>query len=441
MYLRTKNIIVFILFICLSFGQDIFTIGIVGDQFGSYDTDEAYQIMENSVGKITTYNPDIIVHVGDIVESIRGINSFDDYRSNFKLATGILNKANTPWIVSIGDHGVVPPVFEANSNDRSRENWFMKCSNEFKTPIKDSPYYSIDVDGYHFIALYSLEQLHTDPRWGSIFLNNISDKQYIWLKNDLENNNNSKGIIVLIHHPMWYVWSNWMEIHDLLKNYPVISVIAGHYHYDQDEGLIDGIRYLVMGSTGGVVKNTDANSGGIQEYGIMKLREDKIEDLKLYEVNSDSLLEWTPRVSMDRVQAISCMLDNLFGEIKLVRDGDKIFVKNNSRNNSEYLEFSSISNPIDLPIDIKITSNDSMFTDPTWFINDTLFTDSAILAPGYNVDWANYSNVGQWYKHPKIWQALLNQKHISENITLTFTIKFIDTLERIIKRDISYSVK
>lgn len=443
MYLRYKILIGLAFLTYISFGQNALTIGIVGDQFGSYDAVESYQIMEKAVEKITAYNPDVILHVGDMVESIRGIETFDDYHANFERATDILNKTNIPWIVSIGDHGVVPPVFKTNSDDRSREEWFLTCANEFKTPIKDKPYYSIDIKGYHFIALYSLENLHTDPRWGSIFQNKISEKQFEWLKQDLEKNKNSKGIIVVVHHPMWYVWSNWMEIHNLLTQYPVISVLAGHYHYDQDDGILDGIKYSVMGSTGGVVKVIDVDSGGIQEYGILHIKNQKIESMNLYEVNSDSLLEWTPRISMDRIQAISCVLDNLFGEIKLVKENDRIYVLNNNGDTSEYINISSIANPIDLPIEIQISSQDCSIADQSWTIDDSTFldTDYVKLEPGYNIDWANYSNVGQWYEHPTIWKARLNQDNISENITLSFAIKFIDTKERTIKRDISYFVR
>jgi len=431
-----KNICLFIIIILLTAcASQKFTIGVVGDQFGSYDTDRSYEIMDIAVDKINKHDPDVIIHVGDIVESVRGINTFDDYKSNFKKATDIMNNSNTPWLVAIGDHGVVPPTYKANSSDRSREEWFMQCSNIFDTPILDSHYYSMNVDGYHLIALYSLENLHTDPRWGSIFLNKISVEQLSWLKKDLEKHKSSFGIIVIVHHPMWYVWSNWMEVHNILKEYNVTAVIAGHYHYDQDDGFIDNIRYLVMGSTGGVVKNTDANTGGVQEYGILEVNYDNIVDLKLYEVFSDSLLEWTPRVSTDRIQAISCMLDNLWDAVDLTIEDGKL---------SEHISISSISNPIDIPIEIEVSNADSLLTNQKWIINNETITNSKsmTLDPGYNVGWANYTSVGQWYKFPVIWEAMIDQDLNSfESITLTYKIKFEDSKPRTIRRDITYPVK
>ena len=228
-FLNTVQKYFFGLFIVLSLfscEQAEITIGIVGDQFGSYNADQSYLIMQKSVNKMANYHPDILLHVGDMVESVRDINTFKEYESNFIIAAKIMNSINKPWILAVGDHDVVPPDYQVCSTDRSREKWFTECWQQYKPKGNTKLYYSRDVKEYHFISLYSLENLHTDPRWGSIFLNKINTEQLSWLKSDLEQNKHSNGIIVLIHHPQWYVWSNWMEIHNLLRDYPVIAVIA-----------------------------------------------------------------------------------------------------------------------------------------------------------------------------------------------------------------------
>ncbi|NHZ85109.1 MAG: hypothetical protein GWP19_04425 [Planctomycetia bacterium] len=448
--LRSKGVIflkyIYCFFLVLGFCSCAYqgiTIGVVGDQFGSYDADESYRVMQKSVSKLVKYKPDVLLHVGDIVESNRDIKTFEDYQSNFEIATNIMNNTQIPWIVTIGDHDVVPPIYKASSSDRSREKWFMDCCELYKTPISDKPYYSKDVNGYHFISLYSLENLHTDPRWGSIFLNKINVDQLAWLKEDLKNNKDSNGIIVIVHHPHWYAWSNWMEVHEILREYPVITVIAGHYHYDQDDGTIDGIRYLVMGSSGGIVKDSDAHSGGVQEYAIIKIRNSEIKELNLYETDSDSSLEWTPRKSMDRVQAIAVMLDNLWKDVRLFRKDGKIFAKNNSSINSKKIELVSLANPIDVPIEIEIVFPDTILTDPIWNIADSTVVgyDPVMLDPGERIGWANYSNVGQWNQHPALWQAkfISSDKKIKQ-ITLSVLVKFYDTQQRFIRRSITYTI-
>ncbi|MDO9548138.1 MAG: hypothetical protein Q7J65_04135 [Candidatus Marinimicrobia bacterium] len=300
-----------------------------------------------------------------------------------------------------------------------------------------------DVKGYHFISLYSLENLHTDPRWGSIFLNKINADQLSWLRDDLETNRRSKGIIVLVHHPHWYVWSNWMEIHELLRNYPVIAVIAGHYHYDQDDGIIDGIRYVVMGSSGGVVKDTDAHSGGVQEYAVLNLKGRKIKALSLFEVESDSVLELTLRLSMDRIQALSCMLDNLWQDVRLVRKEGKIVDQDSGSPDDGHIELASLTNPIDIPIEIEIEFPDTILTSPVWNTADSILSgyDPIKLKPGERIGWANYSNVGQWYRPSALWQAKIisGDKNFNQ-ITLTVLVKFCDTRQRFIRRSITYTV-
>lgn len=428
------------LYSCASQG---ITIGIVGDQFGSYDAKKSYEVMQISVGKLENYKPDVLLHVGDIVESNRNITAFEDYQSNFAIATNIMNNTQLPWIVAIGDHDVVPPVYKAASSDRSREKWFMDCCNLYNTPVSDKPYYSKDVNGYHFISLYSLENLHTDPRWGSIFLNKINDDQLVWLKEDLNNNKDSNGIIVIVHHPHWYVWSNWMEVHKILREYPVVAVIAGHFHYDQDDGLIDGIRYLVMGSSGGVIKNSDAHSGGVQEYAVIKIVDSQIKELKLYEVNSDSSLEWTPRKSMDRVQAISVMLDNLLKDVRLFKKDGKIVSQKYGLPDDQEIQLTSLANPIDVPIEIEITFPDSLLNNPVWNIGDSSIVGlSPIkLDPGERIGWANYSNVGQWNQQSGLWQAnLISGDRSFKQITLSISVKFYDTRQRFIRRSITYTI-
>ncbi len=234
-----------------------------------------------------------------------------------------------------------------------------------------------------------------------------------------------------------------MEVHQLLREYPVIAVIAGHFHYDQDDGTIDGIRYIVMGSSGGVVKDSDAHSGGVQEYAILKLKDSNIEELSLYEVNSDSILEWTPRKSMDRIQAVSCMLDNLRKDVDLYREGNIIISKNINAMHNNQIELTSLANPIDIPIEIEVLFSDSTLANPVWYKKDSTFigSESMILKPGENVGWANYTNVGQWYQPPGLWKAeIISDDKNLKYITLTVIVKFYDTKHRFVNRSITYAI-
>jgi len=430
--------VLLLLFSC-SKNTNSIRIGIIGDQFGAYDAYAAYNIMDTAVQKLTVHNPHILLHVGDMVESVRDVKSYNDYKNLFDRASGIMGKTGLPWLVAIGDHDVAPPGYKPLSSDRSREEWFLSLAKTTSLPIDSLPYYSYSYKNYHFISLYSMEHMHTDPRWGSIFLNGISDKQLDWLKTDLEQNKSSDGIIVLVHHPHWYVWSNWYPVHDILRQYNVVAVIAGHYHYDQDEGYIDGIRYLVMGASGGVIKEADAHSGGAHMYGILDLDCNGIQNIRLYDAFGDTLLELTSRRSMDRIQALSCMLDNLYQDLNLFIDGSA--TGDNEKNDDARISLSSLANPIDIPVHITVETEPGHLLRSSWNISDhhVLSQNGVILPPGDRTGWANYTNTGNWFTLPPLWNATFNDKQNMKNngIPLTITVSFKDTRTRYIKKNIN----
>jgi len=424
--------------------HSILKVGLIGDQTGTYHPDDAVVLLDSAVKKIIAWNPDLIIHVGDMVESIKNVKSMEEYRTQFEKVAKIVKSSGLPWLIAAGDHDVNPPVYQPLSTDHSRETWLVQLSRKLDMPFQSRLYYSFDYRGFHFIALYSLENLHTDPRWGSIFLNSISDEQLAWLANDLESHKKSRGIIVVVHHPHWYSWSNWYRVHELLRRYPVIAVVAGHFHYDQDDGIIDGIRYLVMGSTGGAIKDCDIHSGGIQEYGLMTVDDQNMVKLQLKAIENDSVLELTPRRSMDRLQALECMLDNLWSDNDLKRQGKLIYSDGSSTANRDKIFLKSIGNPIDLPVQINIDYDPEILFNPIWyFAGKTIQGDTAItLYPGERILWANYSNVGQVSKINPIWGAEINPDIITSinSIHLSVTVTFNDNRTRWIKKELYYQI-
>jgi len=416
-------------------------IGIVGDQFGAYDTDKAFKIMEKGVLQLKDKSPDIVLHVGDMLETKRGIKSFDDYKKNYDTAISIMSEFDCPWLLAVGDHDVVPEGFQALSKDRSRETWFMDLIKTSQLPIEDKPYYSYSYKGYHFVVLYSMENLHTDPRWGSIFLNKINSEQIEWLEKDLEANKDNHGVIVLVHHPHWYVWQNWQPIHTLLKEYKTRAVIAGHYHYDQDQGEMDGIRYLVMGCTGGVIKETDQHTAS-QEIAMLTLSKKGIENVLLEEIDSGIELEWTPRISMDRIQALSCMLDNLWQDESLYSKNGVLYSSSDNKI-VEKIDLESLVNPIDLPIKLHISIEGDALFNSEWLLDETMLgQDTVTFEAGYRSGWANYSNVGNWYSPSSVWQVDVDNTKLCEkgSLQLNIHVSFEDTRRREIHKTLNYYI-
>ncbi|HNW59684.1 MAG TPA: metallophosphoesterase [bacterium] len=420
-------------------------VGLIGDQFGAVNADSAYAVMDKAVLRLQQQQPDVVVQVGDMLESIRNIDSYEAYQKNWRTAASIMDQVKRPWFLAFGDHDVVPPEYQPLSGDRSREKWALQLARLQGLPVDSLPYYGVSIKGYHFIFLYSLENLHTDPRWGSIFLNSISDRQMKWLERELDTHQHAKGIIVILHHPHWYVWSNWYRIHELLRRYPVKAVIAGHYHYSQDEGILDGIHYYVMGSTGGVINDTDPNSGGTFVYGLMTLSQKTPPRFLLRSVRSDSVIAVPSRRSMDRIQAVECMLDGLWQDENIVLRQGKLFDRNGDKLTSLHgIGLESIANPIDVPISIVIEYDTTLIAAARWNAGPVPLDGRAKLElkPGLGMGWANYSNVGKLDKSKPVWEADLRpeNRYTLKSITLNVFVSFRDDRERRVHRTITYGI-
>jgi 3',5'-cyclic AMP phosphodiesterase CpdA len=251
-----RTIFVLILFLCASVkghGQrpadHPIRIGIIGDQTFSTDIQASYGVLQQGVSVLSGQSIDVALHVGDLVESTL---SPGEVTALFGQATGILDQLQAPWYLTAGDHDVSPPVFQQDSPDRSREQLFQQLYGARVPAFAVHPWYSFDMRGFHFISLYSFEALDSDSRFGNIFLSQVYDDQFRFLQTDLAAHADARAIIVWVHQPLWYHTSGWKRVHELLRKYPVAAVISGHFHYNQDVGVIDGIHYYTVGGHGGI---------------------------------------------------------------------------------------------------------------------------------------------------------------------------------------------
>ena len=390
------------------------SIGIIGDQTGTADLAQAYVVLSDGVNVLAQKNLDVVIHVGDLLESSA---SEQEIETQFSQATQILDTLPVDWYMTAGDHDVNPPVFTQDSDDRSREALFQELYGARVPAVLQHPYYSFDVGHYHFIALYSLEALHSDPRWGNVFLSKISDTQFDWLRQDLMHNKNAKATVVFLHHPMWYNWSEWKRVHNLLKRHNVAAVVAGHFHYDQREGNIDGIRYIVVGATGGSVKQGSRDAGNVQHVSVMTINGQGKVDMELISLNDDDPLMLTPRRDMDKIQAMDIVLGELWNfastnPVFLKPDGSLV----NACDSTEpaKIKIIPIGNPTDKSINVEIgySSDDTQVV-----LNDPGFTAGeceqvvsdfeCVLARSARIFVANNSSVTVNTFAPPLWEATL----------------------------------
>jgi len=359
-----RTIFVLILFLCTGVkghGQrpadHPIRIGIIGDQTFSTDIQASYGVLQQGVSVLSGQSIDVALHVGDLVESTL---SPGQVTALFGQATSILDQLQAPWYLTAGDHDVSPPVFQQDSPDRSREQLFQQLYGARVPAFAVHPWYSFDMRGFHFISLYSFEALDSDSRFGNIFLSEVYDDQFRFLQTDLAAHANARAIIVWVHQPLWYHTSGWKRVHELLRKYPVAAVISGHFHYNQDVGVIDGIHYYTVGATGGFKKNGNRLAGNVDHVSVLQVSDPQHVSLSL--IALDNLpLNLTPRVDMDRVQALDVQLGNFFdfGQVNPVFNKGGQLVNNCSGNSPAMLQITEIGNPIDLPLDVKITFSSS----------------------------------------------------------------------------------
>jgi 3',5'-cyclic AMP phosphodiesterase CpdA len=392
-------------------GQRTLRVGIIGDQTGTDDIDRSYSALEEGAGILTEKSVDFVFHIGDIVESKAPEHIISE---NFKTATGLLDKIGRPWYLTPGDHDVNPTEYRPASEDRSKETLFRDLYAARNRKVKQNFYYSFDHDGYHFIALYSQETLHVDPRWGNIFMSRISDDQFTWLEMDLEAHKDSKGMVVFLHQPLWYNWTGWLRIHQLLRRYPVLAVVAGHFHHDQSDGRIDDIHYVIVGATGGSVKQANRDGGNVWHVTVMTIRATGVE-FELFALDDHKPLVLTPRVDMDRVQALDTMLGGLvFFPQKTIYLEESTLVSSCGSREPATLHLTNLGNPIDVPVELHLRFRAAKIklASPTFaghFCRPRYTPLNCTIPPGMGIAISNLSRVVSTFEckdSDAVWTAL-----------------------------------
>ena len=356
-------------------------VGVIGDQTYSNDLDASYETLRKAVEILRRQNVAVVLHTGDLIESTR---SETQIRGDFQRSTSILDSLQRPWHLTPGDHDVNAAPFKQDSSDRSREGLYRDLYRVREPELTDSLDHSFNVGSYHFIALNSQRHLHADPRWGNVFLAQITDEQVRWLTRDLDANRRARAVVVFLHQPLWYNWGGWTRVHELLRKYRVAAVIAGHFHYSQDEGTLDGIRYVVAGAAGGNTKNSNPRGATSPQVMVVNLN-GRNASFQALSIDDGTAVPLVPRQAMDRLQA----LDIAAGQVELGGEGQVCVPAK--------LSISTIGNPIDVPIRVHIEP-----AGPGYLLRNSQFTrerclsvsnGDCVLRPSDRVAFSNTSSV------------------------------------------------
>jgi len=365
--------------------------GVIGDQTGTEDLDGAYRTLQAGVTALNLESVELVIHTGDLIESTKPES---EVRVDWARARAILSGLSAPWMLAPGDHDVNPPGWVTGSSDRSREALFMSLYGDHAPDAREALWQVRDVRGVRFIALNSHEALHADPRWGNTFMASISASQRAWLAQALDAKPTPRAIVVFLHQPLWYSWAAWVPVHHLLRSRGVDLVIGGHFHYGQDEGELDGVRYIVVGATGGMTKHGSANAGARHHVSVIEVGADNVSIRVLPLAPEPATVTLAPRRDMDRVQAVSSMLWSA------QRGGRTDALQ------GDCTGIASLGNPIDVPLRLSVITSHSIpipgrfaagFCDPG--------AGECVVAPVTGVQSSNLSTVSLVQTRSPVWKS------------------------------------
>lgn len=385
--------------------QPSLTVGIIGDQTGTANLDEAHAVLARAVARLRAERPQVVLHTGDLLESAE---LPDAYRARFRHAAGLLDGLDVPWHLAPGDHDVNPPAYRVASADRSREALWRELYQAREPRLQAGLWHSFNVGAYHFVALNSHETLHADPRWGSTFLARLSLSQREWLAADLRTHARARATVVFLHQPLWYQWADWQPVHDLLRRHRVAAVVAGHFHYDQDDGDLDGIRYLIVGAAGGSVKRASRDAGSAHHVTLLHLQGRQVK-VTLLPLDGGPPLAATPRADMDRVQALDVMAGELYQfatQNPLCHRDGALFTGTTAATPAR-LRLIPIGNPLDVPLRVEVSLDSAQFRldRPTFATGPCTTPGTCELPAATRIQLANVSSVVLASDAEPLWEA------------------------------------
>ncbi len=127
-------------------------------------------------------------------------------------------------------------------------------------------YYKEEIGGYIFLFLGS-EQNLKDAAY-------LSEEQFTWLENELENAPEDKPVFLFLHQPLYGLlqgterWekTDWViqqvRLRKLLGKYPQALFFSGHTHYTLQTSFVYDEKYCTMFNTGGTYYMEDAITYG-----------------------------------------------------------------------------------------------------------------------------------------------------------------------------------
>ncbi|MEN8191509.1 MAG: PQQ-binding-like beta-propeller repeat protein [Bacteroidota bacterium] len=193
-----KRLLLFLLIVCSTsvFSQEKFA-WITDSHIGFKGADKE---LSEVVNLINSFNDiDFVIASGDITE--KGMNS------ELEKANSILSNLEKPLFIIPGNHD---------------NKWSESGCTKFKEIWDDDKFTHI-TNNTAYIGINSSVTL----RGGG---GHFTPEDIKWLKEELDEIDSTKGIVLITHHPVNEDIDNWYELTNLLRNYNIKAVLNGHEH-------------------------------------------------------------------------------------------------------------------------------------------------------------------------------------------------------------------
>ncbi len=198
-----------------------YRVAVLGDRTG--EPDDA--VWQAQVAQVARLRPDAVFTVGDLADDAE--DEADWARALAPLLA--LEAAGIEVHHTPGNHDI---------HDEATADTFQRLTGQ-------APYRSVDRGGAHWVVLDNSIARAADD---------LPEAQLAWLRDDLAAHSD-EPVVVLMHKPFWATAAAAGRpdpLHELFVAHGVDAVLTGHWHRHAHQR-IDGIDYVIVGSSGGGV--------------------------------------------------------------------------------------------------------------------------------------------------------------------------------------------